>query len=312
VQVCQNSRIPAIGKLSKNKVKSVSVDLKRVELTDWGVIRVAGADTVKFLQGQLSNDMEQISAERSVLAGYHNPQGRAVALLRMVKTGSGDIAAVLPRELVADVISRLRKFVLRSKVSLTDESDSVRVVGIMGADVVPDVPNASWLGVEGVGRRLIGVLARDAAHALTDLPEVDRSVWTQLDIQEGVPQIYKATSEAFVAQMLNLDVLGGIAFDKGCYTGQEVIARAHYRGRVKRRMQRLRTNESMTLARGDAGRLQDGRSFKVVEALQLADGRCEFLAIAPMVAGHTEEASEAGASPAIAAEQMPLPYSLPE
>ena len=290
----------------------MSVDLQRVELTDWGVIRVAGADTVKFLQGQLSNDIERISAERSILAGYHNPQGRAVALLRMVKTASGDVAAVLPRELVADVISRLRKFVLRAKVALTDESESVRVVGITGVDVVPDVAKASWLSVEGTGRRFIGVLPPETGDALADLPEVDRSVWTQLDIQEGVPHVYKATSEAFVAQMLNLDVLGGIAFDKGCYTGQEVIARAHYRGRVKRRMQRFRTNESVTLNRGDAGRLQDGRSFKVVEALQLTDGRCEFLAIAPLVAGSAEEASETGGSPAITAEQTPLPYSLPE
>jgi len=290
----------------------VSVDLQRVELTDWGVIRVAGADTVKFLQGQLSNDIERISAERSILAGYHNPQGRAVALLRMVKTASGDVAAVLPRELVADVISRLRKFVLRAKVALTDESESVRVVGITGVDVVPDVAKASWLGVEGTGRRFIGVLPPETGDALADLPEVDRSVWTQLDIQEGVPHVYKATSEAFVAQMLNLDVLGGIAFDKGCYTGQEVIARAHYRGRVKRRMQRFRTNESVTLNRGDSGRLQDGRSFKVVEALQLADGRCDFLAVAPLVAGSAEEASETGGSPAITAEQTPLPYSLPE
>ena len=290
-------------------------DFKRVELADWAVMRVAGVDAVKFLQGQLSNDVEPVSTERSILAGYHNPQGRSVALLRMVKNTAGDVLAVMPRELVPDVVQRLRKYVLRAKVVLTDESDNVRVVGITGADAVPDVANASWISVEGVGRRFIGVLTRDANDALKDVVEIERGVWTRLDIMEGVPQVYKATSEAFVAQMLNLDVLGGIAFDKGCYTGQEVIARAHFRGRVKRRMQRFRTSAPATaFARGDTGQLQDGRSFKVVEALQLEDGRCEFLAVAPTTPGAAggEEAEASDGRPSVAAEQLALPYSLPD
>src|SRR5581483_4990078 len=108
--------------------------------------------------------------------------------------------------------------------------------------------------------------------------------WLRLDIAEGVPQISAATAEEFVAQMLNLDALGAIAFDKGCYTGQEVIARAHYRGRVKRRMQRFLTRGTANLAVGESGQLADGRGFKVVEATQLANGRCEFLAVAPLAA----------------------------
>jgi folate-binding protein YgfZ len=113
-----------------------------------------------------------------------------------------------------------------------------------------------------------------------------------LDISAGVAQVYAATSEEFVAQMLNLDALGGISFEKGCYTGQEVIARAHYRGRVKRRMQRFLSREPVTgLAPGVSGQLADGRTFKVVEAAELANGRCEFLAVAPMVTGGAGEAA---------------------
>jgi folate-binding protein YgfZ len=110
--------------------------------------------------------------------------------------------------------------------------------------------------------------------------------------------VYAATSEEFVAQMLNLDTLNAIAFDKGCYTGQEVIARAHYRGRVKRRMQRFVSRETCQLSPGDSGQLADGRTFKVVQAAQLADGRCDFLAVAPMVGAGSEAASAAGASAA--------------
>jgi folate-binding protein YgfZ len=119
--------------------------------------------------------------------------------------------------------------------------------------------------------------------------------WRRLDVAAGQPQVYAATSEEFVAQMLNLDVLDAIAFDKGCYTGQEVIARAHYRGRVKRRMQRFVSREPCQLGPGDSGQLTDGRSFKVVLAAQLHDGRCDFLAVAPLVADATE-VSAAGTS----------------
>ncbi len=136
-----------------------------------------------------------------------------------------------------------------------------------------------------------------------------------LDIADGVPQVYATTSEAFVAQMLNLDVLDGIAFDKGCYTGQEVIARAHYRGKVKRRMQRFRTLTPLpagaALKPADSGTLNDGRSFKVVDAVLLADGRCEFLAVAPVASGESDDATENTQAATIAVEQLPLPYSLP-
>jgi folate-binding protein YgfZ len=135
-----------------------------------------------------------------------------------------------------------------------------------------------------------------------------------LCVANGEPQVYAATSGEFVAQMLNLDVLGAIAFDKGCYTGQEVIARAHYRGRVKRRLQRFRSAEPLTLKPGDAGELADGRPFRVVDAVRLADGEAEFLAVAPL-AGAAPAADETPAregAPRLAAAQLPLPYALPE
>jgi folate-binding protein YgfZ len=118
-----------------------------------------------------------------------------------------------------------------------------------------------------------------------------RDVWRLLDIADGEAQVYAATSEEFVAQMLNLDALDAIAFDKGCYTGQEVIARAHYRGRVKRRLQRFVSRGAAALAVGESGTLADGRAFKVVEAVGLADGRCEFLAVAPMGAAASADAT---------------------
>jgi folate-binding protein YgfZ len=133
-----------------------------------------------------------------------------------------------------------------------------------------------------------------------DYTPVDRATWQRLEVAAGQPQVYAATSEEFVAQMLNLDSVGGIAFDKGCYTGQEVIARAHYRGRVKRRMQRFVSREPCQLSPGDSGQLTDGRTFKVVLSAQLADGRCDFLAVTSTVGSDATEAVGAAAKAAAA------------
>ncbi len=105
------------------------------------------------------------------------------------------------------------------------------------------------------------------------------TLWERADVAGGMPQVYPSTSEAFVAQMLNLDLLGAIAFDKGCYTGQEVIARAHYRGRVKRRMQRWRHASATPLAPGDSARAADGRTLTVVRVAPGGVDGYELLAV---------------------------------
>ena len=416
----------------------MSTDWNLMELPDLGVLRFRGADAVKFLQGQVSNDVERLTAERSQLAGYHNPQGRVIALLRLVQLApeddravsdeipGGDVLAILPRELVATVASRLMKFVLRAKVKIADDSAGWRVAGLVApragsagaarvsaassagagtgassavgdgsgtsgklsaaaaaefdaratswaasqfqqasaaaatagelslaaaqleeAESVVPLPTASALmlpdavhsqSVAG-GTVIIRVGATPArwlvlspageAAPMAGCVAADRDVWRLLDIADGEAQVYAATSEEFVAQMLNLDALDGIAFDKGCYTGQEVIARAHYRGRVKRRLQRfVSSGRTAKLTVGSTGQLTDGRAFKVVEAVQLADGRCEFLAVAPMVANAgaqagssdgstasvTQEANAAptASTPVLEAGVLPLPYPLPE
>jgi folate-binding protein YgfZ len=294
-----------------------------VLLSELGVLRARGAEARAFLQGQLSNDLTRLGADNTLLAGYHNPQGRVIALLRLAQLAEDDLIAVLPRELIAPVAQRLTKFVLRSKVKLSDDSQAWQVYGILaGADAPAALTGAAAslarlgdalaLRLSAEPARWLGV-SPAAAPAPPGLPAGDLLAWQRSAIAAGEPQVYAATSEEFVAQMLNLDVLGAIALDKGCYTGQEVIARAHYRGRVKRRLQAFVSESAAQLARAQAGALYDGRSFKVVDAVQLPDGRCEFLAVAPFL--HEPGAGEAPALPAspalLAARQLPLPYSLP-
>jgi folate-binding protein YgfZ len=160
--------------------------------------------------------------------------------------------------------------------------------------------------------RWLVISPTDGPSPVLDYPVGNLETWQRLEVAAGQPQVYAATSEEFVAQMLNLDALNAIAFDKGCYTGQEVIARAHYRGRVKRRMQRFVSREPCRLSPGDSGQLADGRTFKVVQAAQLADGRCDFLAVAPLVGAVSEPPAGAPVSATLAADQATLPYSLPD
>jgi len=282
--------------------------IESIALDDLGALRIRGADALRFLQGQVSNDVGRLAAEHCLLAGYHNPQGRVIALLQLILVGSNDLLAVLPRELAPLVAGRLAKFILRAKASVEDASASLHIRGFVGAGA--DAPAragaialartarepARWLGIYPAG--------------LSDAASGDRERWRRLDVAAGQPQVYARTSEEFIAQMLNLDALDAIAFDKGCYTGQEVIARAHYRGRVKRRMQRFVTPSPQELVPGTAGRFSDGRTFKVVDALRRSDGYCEFLAVTAL--GTREEAPSESALAPIEASPLPLPYPLPE
>jgi folate-binding protein YgfZ len=231
-----------------------------------GQIVFRGPDAARFLQGQLSADMEKLDVGGQTLAGLHNPQGRVFALLKVSRATPEEFLASLPRELVTPVAARLRKYVLRARVRIEE---------------MPEAPG-------------------------------DLSPTSLDEIRAGIPQVYAATSEAFVAQMLNLDLLGAIAFDKGCYTGQEVIARAHYRGRVKRRLQRWRTESGAALRPGDSACGPDGRALAVVRVAD-CDGGQEILAVGTYATPEEVAADtpgNAGAPRVIG--PLPLPYTLPE
>lgn len=266
-----------------------------------GVLAFRGPDAARFLHGQVSADVENLPPGASRFAGLHNAQGRAVAVLMLARISPEDIFAVLPRELVADVSALLQKFVFRAKVRI--EQPLLDVIGAAaGAD-----PHGSYAFAWGNRQLLLAPSGRDLPRA------ADTSRWNLDDVRQGLPQVYAATREAFVAQMLNLDLLGAVSFEKGCYTGQEVIARAHYRGRVKRRLQRWLNESGTRLAPGDAARGPGGRALTVVRTADAENGQ-ELLAIGPFGATSESDAPSAtNPAPAIAVSgPLPLPYSLPE
>jgi folate-binding protein YgfZ len=272
-------------------------------LDDFATLRFRGADAGSFLQGQLSNDLGKLTRGAILRAGLHNPQGRTLALLWLAARAGDDILALLPRELAEGVTMQLRRYLLRAKLTITNETGQLPVIGLWQRGPIAPTEGLWQLDAQ----RAVSLPAAD--DAVPRAEPMTREQWRALDIASGLPQVYGATSGEFVAQMLNLDCIDAVSFSKGCYTGQEVIARAHYRGRVKRRMQRFETLSSAPLAPGASGQLEDGRSFRVVEAVTRADGSSEFLAVAPMAAG---EAGVATGAATLRVRALPLPYQLPQ
>ncbi len=263
-----HSERPLVGSAESGKMIAMI-------LTYLGVIAARGPDTRRFLNGQLSQDLAALSDGHAVRAGLHNPQGRVLALLLMLPQGSEDVLLVLPRERIPSTLALLQRYVLRSKVKLTDESALWLIEGGGANSHANDMPLTSPYASDG---RWIRLRQGDAADSTDD---ADLPAWQLADVRAGLPLISEATAGEFVAQMLNLDLLGAISFTKGCYTGQEVIARAHYRGRVKRRLQRFDSSmvASGELAPAASITLQDGRSAQVVQIATTDAGITEFLAV---------------------------------
>ena len=303
-------------------------------LTHLGLLRFSGADAITFLQGQVSNDTRPLRSDTPVLAAYSTPQGRVVAVLRLLPHSSG-VLAVLPRDLADSTLERLHKYVMRSKVKIENVSATFAVIGLSRAEAstladlpLPDASHAyveqNGMGVTQVGHDgerlwVVGELSALAATRLSlstageptvtatrsataDSAAAAENAWRLADIRAGLPQVYAATQEQFVAQMLNLDLINGISFTKGCYTGQEIIARTQHLGRIKRRLFRIQLPEGGNWAVGQSLQLADGRSARLTEVARTDNGY-EALAVLTLEAATVD----AGA---IAVTELTLPYSL--
>jgi folate-binding protein YgfZ len=205
-------------------------------LNRYGLLSVQGPEARDFLHAQLTVDIKNLPAERAALAGWCSAKGRLLATFLVVPRADGFLLQ-LSRDLAAPMAKRLTMFVLRSKVKVADESDAWAQYGCWDVDGPAGV---AWDGDRGrvpVGeRRYLHLQPADAPALQANASE---EAWTLQEIRAGRPLITAATQDQFVPQMVNLETLGGVDFKKGCYPGQEIVARAQYRGQVKRRMVRL-------------------------------------------------------------------------
>lgn len=221
-----------------------------LDLTDWGLIAAEGPEAAQFLHGQLTQDVMLLGTQEARMAGYCSPKGRLLATFILWKTSPDQVLLACSADVLPATLKRLSMFVLRAKVKLSDASAQWRLVGLAGPQAAEalgaDAPSTAWarasMGAASVLRlpdaagapRWLWAAPRDAEQppALPPLPEAR---WHWLEVMSAVPRITAPTVDQFVPQMVNLEAVGGVNFKKGCYPGQEVVARSQYRGTLKRR-----------------------------------------------------------------------------
>lgn len=280
-------------------------------LTSLAVIRFSGADARAFLHGQLTCDVEALTLERSTYGSYCTPKGRMLATFLLWRSGEGYLMQ-LPATLRAAVQKRLSTFILRSKVTAVDATGEYELLGLSGKGAATFV-------------RLVSAKAPDDIHAVThthgvttlrlpgerfelvvpvaEAPRVkdllahqavvtDEQHWNWLDIRAGIPTLTAATQEEFVPQMANLDLIGGVSFTKGCYTGQEIVARMHYRGTLKQRMYRASIENGEPPHLGDklySAATGTQSCGMIVNAAPAPDGVFDVLAVMQISAAESGE-----------------------
>ena len=244
--------------------------MQRARLSRYGLLSVTGDDAREFLHAQLTRDIRSLPADRAALAGWCSAKGRLLASLLVIPAPQGFLLQ-LARDLAAPVAKRLAMYVLRSKVKIADESERWAQDGLWDFD--SDAPEVAWNGEVAtvrVGERRylqLGPLAR-----MSETPSAAEEAWTLQEIRAGRPLITGATQDQFVPQMVNLEKLGGIDWQKGCYPGQEIVARAQYRGQVKRRMVHLRAPAGAELRPGqefEGGVVVDGAGDELLAVMPI-------------------------------------------
>jgi len=302
------------------------------DLSSTSILKVSGADAETFLQSQLTNDIKKIDQNTYQLSAYCTAKGRMLALFLIFKRGN-DFYLLVEKQLAESVQKKLRMYVLRAKVTIDLLSDWA-VVGIAGEDALSNLKylsgdlsaednsvcsteTVSLLCINGIKPRYILVGDTDSSSKIWEKLSGDHSptghhAWQWLDIMSGIPALKQENSEAFVPQMTNLEIINGVNFKKGCYPGQEIVARMHYLGKLKQRMYRLHTSDANIPKAGDkiySSSYENQSAGTVVVAEPAINDGVDLLAVVQIKAiesGDLHLESEAGAE--LTAKE--LPYSL--
>lgn len=303
-------------------------------LTDLGLIQVAGDDAASFLHSQLSNDVERLADGEVRRAAYCSPKGRMLASLLYWKSGDS-VLLQLSRTIQPAVQKRLSMFVLRAKAKLSDINASQVVLGLGGAAAgaalqawFPQLPAAADSNVDtacgtllrladaGGAARYQWIASVETAQQawpqlVATLQPLNTSAWRLSEIRAGIPQIIAATQEKFVPQMVNFELIGGVNFRKGCYPGQEIVARSQYLGKLKRRMAIVALADSAVSAGMEvyAAAEPEQPCGMIVNAEQ--DGEHSSLALLEIKASAQEAGDiHLGSASGVALQFLELPYAI--
>ena len=301
-------------------------------LPDRVLYRISGPGTDDFLQGQMSQNLAEVVDGYSPRAAASNPKGRAYLLTRLVRDGD-DILLAMPAAIADEVAAHLNKYLMLFRKTRMERLDGAHTAGLLGeaaagtvagesitlpAAACGTVPVAGGYLIrtndtaEGIARFelwLPGGLEGALQQRLDELPQASPADWELSEIAAGIAELTPGTREAWVPQMLNWQHLDGIHFKKGCYTGQEVIARMHFLGQLKKSLFRLCAAAGEAPPAG-ANLVADGKSVgEVVRSVALDDGSVQLLAVLKHAAAGTDLALEADGQPLVL---LPLPYGVPE
>lgn len=266
-----------------------------------GILRVEGADASDFLHNQLTCDVKRLAPDTAVRGGYCTAKGRMLVNFLLWRD-EGGYWMVLSADLVPSIVKRLSMYVLRAKVTLRDASPDHALLGLSGAPSAGAVQAV----LSAVPRHALGVARTSGGTAIELQPEryllvvpspsIERNwatlasmlsasgteSWRRDEIALGLPWVTAATQELFVPQMTNMELIGGVSFQKGCYPGQEVVARTQYLGKVKRRMYRARLDDATLPAEGTSlysPDLPDQSCGNVINAAQASGGGVDLLVV---------------------------------
>ena len=301
---------------------TASLDSICCHLPHLGVIRVQGEDAASFLHNQLTQDVVLLDPQHARLAAWCNAKGRMLASFVLCKPQSGEVLLIVSRDVLPPTLKRLSMFVLRAKVKLTDATADFALRGLVGASLhalteinepwchvaLPDgahlltlypalgQPRGIWLG------------PADSAPASTVSDEDAPSTWSYTDVMSGVAWVSAATAEAFVPQMLNYESVDGVNFKKGCYPGQEVVARSQFRGTLKRRAFIVQADAPMQAGQEVFAASDANQPCGLIAQAASVNG--QHVAVAELQLSATDSALHVGSAPGPQLRLLPLPYAL--
>jgi len=291
---------------------------------------VSGDDAQSYLQNMFSSDVREVSPQQAQISSLNTAKGRMLATFFIWQTDAGYFLH-LPRSLCTTILKRLSMYVLRSKVKIEDTSDDIVCLGISGE-------GATALLQQHFGsapQKLLAVEQHDNASVIRISPDryqinttlqhapalwqnlaanahmVGSPCWDWLNIRSGIPMIIPATQEQFVPQMANLELVGGVNFKKGCYPGQEIVARMQYLGKSKRRMYLAHIKGNAQ--EGDplfSAEVEGGICGMVANAAPAPDGGCDLLAVI-QISSYDAQSVHAGSLQGELLEFLTLPYAIP-
>ena len=296
-------------------------------LSHLGLIQAEGDDALPFLHNLLTNDVNGLDENDLRRAGFCTPKGRMLADF-LIWRSAGGVTMQISADLLSPILKKLSMYVLRSKVKLSDVSETLARIGLSGPEAAAllqqqGLPQPAPMRQQGFSdgvvlgfskTRFEIVIAAEKVAALWQSLSIEAKLvgiaaWRSLDIAAGIPLITAATSEAFVPQMVNFEMIGGVSFKKGCYPGQEIVARTHYLGKIKRRMYRAHVDADSVLAGTSvyAPEMEDQACGIVVGTAPSTKGGVELLFSAQsscVAAGEIHFGNGAGP----VANMLPLPY----